>query len=124
MNGTDILLLVDNTAVGSQRDVSFDETTAEIDMSSKDSRAFRTIAGRYKATVSLDAVYVPDDACYLLLKAAMRNGTLIQVIREEEGEVLESAAALVTSLSEKGPDQDAATVAVGLTIDGEWTSGS
>lgn len=124
MNGTDILLLVNGTAVGSQRDVTFEETNEEIDMSSKDGRAKRVIAGRYGSSVSLDAVYVPSDAAYLLLKAAMRNGTLIQINRQEEGSILESADALVTSISEAGPDQDAATVSIDLTIDGDWLSGS
>lgn len=124
MNGTDILVLVDGVAVGSQRDASFDESTAEIDMSSKDAREGRVIAGRYGAKISMDALYVPSDAAYVLLKAAMRNGTLIQINRQEEGTILESADALVTALGEKAPDQDAAVVAIALTIDGAWYSGS
>lgn len=124
MNGSDVLLLVEGVAVGSQRDVTFEETTAEIDMSSKDSRAFRVIGGRYKSTVTLDALYVPDDASYVALKAAMRAGTLIQINRQEDDAILESANALVTSISEAAPDQDGATISVGLTIDDEWESGS
>lgn len=130
MNGTDVLLYVNTgteavpvyTAVGSQRDVSFDETTEEIDASSKDGRAFRTLAGRYKATVTLEELYVPDDAAYLALKNAMRDGDLILVERLETGGVDETATALVTSLSEKAPDQEACTVSTNLTIDGEWTA--
>ncbi len=124
MNGTDVLVLVEGVAVGSQRDATFDETNAEIDMSSKDGREQRVIAGRYSAKVTLDALYVPSDAAYAMLKAAMRNGTLVQINRQEEGTILESAMAVVTSLSEKAPDQDAAVVSVGLTIDGGWESGS
>ena len=124
MNGTDILILVDGVAVGSQRGVSFEETTAEIDMSSKDSRATRVIAGRYKASLSLDGLYVPDDASYQALKTAMRNGTLVTINREEENVILESAEALVTSMSEEGPDQDGATISIDLTVDGEWAAGS
>lgn len=124
MNGTDVLLLIDGDVVGSQRGVTFDETTAEIDTSSKESRAMRVIGGRYGATVSLDALYVPDDNAYARLKAAMRSGTLITVIRQEEGDVTESAPALVTSMSESFPDQDAATISAALRIDGEWVSGS
>lgn len=129
MNGTDILLLVNTgteaapayEVVGSQRDVTFDESNAEIDFSSKESRAFRGAAGRYKATLSLEALYVPDDAAYLELKAAMRDGSLVMVLREEEGMSLETADAFLTSLSEKAPDQNEATVSVSLTVDGEWT---
>jgi len=124
MNGADILIWIDGNMVGSQRDVTIDETTAEIDMSSKDARERRVIAGRYSANISLDALYVPSDTAYTALKAAMRDGTLVEVVRIEEGSVLESANAVVTSLSEKGPDQDAATVSIGLAIDGAWVTGS
>ncbi len=124
MNGSDVLLLVDGVAVGSQRGVTFDEATEEIDLSSKDSRAKRVIAGRYSSTVKLDALYVPDDASYQALKSAMRSGTLIQINRQEDDAILESANAIVTAMSEEGPDQDAATISVSLTIDGEWESGS
>jgi len=124
MNGTDILIWIDGNCVGSQRDVTIDETTAEIDVSSKDSRAMRVLPGRYGSTISLDALYVPDDAAYLDLQAAMRNGTFVEVVVLEEGVVLESADAIVTSLSRSGPDQGEATVSCGLRIDGEWVSGS
>jgi len=129
MNGADILLLANTgtdaspvwTAVGSQTGVTFEETNDEIDLSSKDSRAKRVSAGRYGATISLDALYVPSDTAYLALKAAMRAGDLIKVRREEEGTATEEADALITSMSEEGPDQDAATISIDLTIDGEWS---
>lgn len=124
MNGTDILLRVDGTIVGSQRNVTFDETNEEIDVSSKESRAKRVLAGRYGSTITLDALYVPTDTAYLALQAAMRNGTMVEVIRQEDGATLESACAIVTSLSTAAPDQAEATVAIGLTIDGEWEAGS
>lgn len=128
MNGTDILLQVNTgtilvpvyETVGSQRDVTFEETSEEIDVSSKDGRAKRVLAGRYGASVSLDALYVPTDAAYQSLKDAMRNGDLIKVLRQESGASLEEATALVTSLSEAGPDQGEATISISLTIDGEW----
>ena len=129
MNGTDVLLLVNigtpavpsYQAVGSQRDVSFDETTAEIDVSSKDARGTRVLAGRYKAALSLDALYVPTRDDYDALKAAMRDGELILVARQEEGVTLETADALVTSMSEAFPDQAEATISVALTVDDMWT---
>ena len=128
MNGSDILVLIDDgtglQVVGSQRDVTFDETNAEIDVSSKDGRAKRVLYGRYSASVSLDALYVPTDEAYQMLKAAMRNATMVTVIREEEDVYLESAEAMVASLSEKGPDQAEATVSCSLTIDGEWIAGT
>lgn len=129
MNGADVLLLVNLgteddpvwSIVGSQRDATFNETTAEIDLSSKDSRIRRLGPGRYSATVSLDALYVPTDAAYLALRDAMRLGNLIQIQRQESEAALEYAYAVVTGLSQGMPDQDAATVSVDLGIDGEWS---
>ena len=129
MNGTDVLLLVNTgtdlvpsyEAVGSQRDVSFEETTEEIDVSSKDSRAKRVLPGRYGATISLDALYVPTDSAYGKLKNAMRNGTLIMVAKEVDDVTIETASALITSMSEADPDQAESTISISLTIDGTWT---
>jgi TP901-1 family phage major tail protein len=128
LNGTDILILVNTgtdvspvyAAVGSQRDATFGETTDAIDVSSKDARAKRVIPGRYTATISGDALYVPSNAAFLALQVAMRNGTLIKVLRQESGAALEVADAVVTDLSQAAPDQDAATVSISLDIDGEW----
>jgi len=129
MNGADVLLLVNTgtvdtpiyTAVGSQRDVTFDEATEEIDGSSKDSRNKRVLAGRYSASISLDSLYVPTNTAYLALQTAMRDGALILVARELEGVSEEYADALITALSESFPDQGEGTVSISLTIDGEWT---
>ena len=124
MNGADILIRIDGDAVGSQRDCSFSEQTATIDMSSKDSRAQRVDPGRYSATLSLDHLYVPTDVAYLALQAAMRNGTKVEVVVIEDGVALESADAVVTNLDKNAPDQAETTCTAQFTIDGEWTSGS
>jgi len=128
MNGTDVLLLVNTgtpslpvyEVVGSQRDVTFEEATEEIDVSSKDSRAKRVLPGRYSSSLSLDALYVPTNADYQALKDAMRNGDLILVARQEDNVTLETADALITGLSEAFPDQGEATISVSLTVDGFW----
>ena len=130
MNGSDILLLVNTgteetpayEAVGSQRDSSFEEASEEIDMSSKDSRAKRVIAGRYSSSITLDALYVPNNDAYEALREANRNGELILVARQEEEVVIETARALITSISSNFPDQSEATISISLTIDGEWTA--
>jgi TP901-1 family phage major tail protein len=124
MNGTDIIVYIDGVAVGSQRDCSMEETTETIDMSSKDSRAGRYEPGRYGATLTLDALYVPTDTAYASLSAAMRNGTKVEVVVVEDGVALESADAVVTSLGRSAPDQGEATISAAMTLDGEWTSGS
>ena len=129
LNGADVLLLVNTgtpaapvyTAVGSQRGLTRQETTAEIDVSSKDSRAMRVLPGRYGSTMTLDALYVPDDTAFLALQSANRDGELILVRIEEEEIETEEADALITSMGEGYPDQGACTVSVSLRIDGEWS---
>lgn len=129
MNGTDLLVLVNTgtpqtpvyEAVGSQRDATIEETSDTIDVSSKDSRAQRVLAGRYSSSVSLDALYVPTDAAYQALKAANRNGDLILIARQEVGVVTEIVTAKVDSMSEAFPDQGEATISISMTVDGWWT---
>lgn len=128
MNGTDVLLLVNTgtvgtpvyEAVGSQRDVTFSEKTETVDMSSKDGRAKRVDPGRYSATLSLDALYVPTNADYEALRSAMRDGEKILVAREVQGVTTETADAVITGLDESFPDQGEATIAISLEIDGDW----
>jgi TP901-1 family phage major tail protein len=129
MNGTDLLVLVNTgtpmtpvyEAVGSQRDATIEETSDTIDVSSKDSRAQRVLAGRYSSSVSLDALYVPSDAAYQALKTANRDGDLILIARQEVGVVTEIVTAKIDSMSEAFPDQGEATISISMTVDGWWT---
>lgn len=128
-NGSDILLLVNTgtaavpvyEAVGSQRGVTFDEETETIDASSKDSRARRVDVGRYSASLSLDSLYVWSDDGYQALRDAMRDGNKILVARQDDGVTMETANAVVASMSEEFPDQEEATISVDLEVDGFWT---
>lgn len=122
LNGTDILLLVDGVVVGSQRGLTVDESSDVIDVSSKEGRAMRVLPGRYQTTFSLEHLYVPSDTAYQSLRDANRNGTFVQVIRQEEGANFEEADAIVTSLSGDFPDQAEAVISVELQVDGEWTA--
>ncbi len=130
ISGTDVLLMVNTgtaespsyTAVGSQRGVTRDETTAEIDISSKEQREMRVLPGRYGSTMSLDALYVLDDDAFLSLQSANRNGDLILVRISEDGLETEEANALITSMSESYPDVAEATITVALRIDGAWST--
>ena len=128
-NGADVLLLVRTstgpdvyTAVGSQRGLSLSETTADVDVSSKDSRAMRVISGRYGATLSLDALYVPSDAAYAALKTAFRAGDLVRVRVRDDGDETEQADALITQMDTEFPDQAEATIGISLRVDGTWST--
>ncbi len=129
MNGTDLLILVNTgtpgvpaySVVGCQRDAKLDEATATIDVSCKDSRAQRVLPGRYSSTLTLDALYVPDDAAYQTLLNANRDGEMILVAREENEIVIETAIAKIDTMSSSYPDQGESTISIAFTIDGFWT---
>jgi len=126
MNGTELLILVNIgtpevpalMAIGSQRDATIEESTATIDVSSKDSRAQRVLPGRYSAKISMDALYVPNDVTYQALRNANRNGDLILVAWEEAGVVLGTANAKIDTMSQSFPDQGEAKCSLALTVDG------
>lgn len=130
MNGSDVLLLVNTgtdvspvwTAVGSQRNVEFPESVEAIDVSSKDSPNRRVTGGRYQASVTLEALYVPSDLAYTKLKTAFRARTLIKIRRREQSIDTEEASALITEMSPSFPDQAEATISVTLEIDGAWAA--
>lgn len=128
-NGTDLLILANTgtaqsptyEAVGCQRDCTIDEASETIDYSCKDNRERAVGHGRYSSDISLDALYVPDNASYLALKNSLRDGTMILVAREEEDVVVETVEAQVNSLSEIFPDQGEATVSMSMAVNGAWT---
>jgi hypothetical protein len=120
-SGTDILVTIAGIVVGSQRGAKVDEKSGEIDLSSKNSRGKRFKPGAYESTLSLDSLFVPTTSGYNAMRAAMRNGTTVLLGRSELGVSIETADAIVTSLSEDFPDQGPATVAASFRIDGFWT---
>jgi predicted secreted protein len=127
LNGFDVLVQVQEPAgsgsfltVGSQRGVTFAETTAPIDLSSKERREYVGTPGRYSATVSLEHLYIPAASGYLKLRTAMRSGTMVTIKRRQLNADLESASAIVTSLSENFPDQEGAVVSADFQISGPW----
>jgi TP901-1 family phage major tail protein len=128
INGTNVLLLANTgtdsapvyAPVGSQRDATIDENTEAIDYSSKDARERRVGPGRYTSSISMDALYVPNNNAYTALKNAMRNGTLIKIAIEESEAVTETADAVISTMSSSYPDQGEATISISLDIDGAW----
>lgn len=128
MNGSDILVLINTGTVevpafepaGCQRDGTLEETTASIDVSCKGNRARRVLPGRYQSTISLDGLYVPDDDAFQAMRTAMRNGDLVLLAREENEVVVETAYAVITSMSQSFPDQDAAVISASFDIDNMW----
>ena len=126
VNGTDVLLLADvggsPTVVGSQRGVTFEETSESIDVSSKEGRAMRVLPGRYSSTVSLEHLYVPSDTAYLAIRDANRDGTFLTIRRQEFGSPFEEASCIVTSVSGEFPDQGEAVISVEVMVDDIWNA--
>lgn len=127
LNGTEVLLRVEQVpgsgvfiTLGSQRGVTFQEQTAPIDFSSKDARAGKFGPGRYTWTASLETLYTPNLSGYAAIRNAMRNGTLLNIVRQEQGQEVESGYAVVTSMSDAFPDQDAAVCSVDLQGSGRF----
>jgi predicted secreted protein len=130
-NGTDLLVLVNTgtdaapvyEAVGSQTDMTIDETSEEIDTSNKTSgRYAEFIPGRYSSTLSFDAMYVRNDPSYAVLRQSCEYGIFLRVRREDAGVAEREADAFVTSLSSSFPDQAPATVSATMRVSGPWRS--
>lgn len=124
MNGTETLILVDTdgagtfAAVASQTNASISETNAVLDESTKAQRERRVGAARYEATYSFEALFVPTDAGFQALKAAMRNGTKIKLREERSGVAVEEVSAVITDMTRDYPDQDNATISLEAAVDG------
>jgi len=121
INGAAVLLKVGGNTVGSQTNVTFNENLDALDVSSKDSRSRKLIGGRYSATVTLDAMFVPDDTALATLKTAIRSDGAVEIVRYY-GADFEEADAIVTSINEGFPDQAPATLSVTLEITGDWSA--
>ncbi len=126
MNGADVLLLVETspgnyTAVGSQRDAKIERASGTIDLSCNGDIHQLVEYGRRTSSISLDAVYVPDDTAYQMLVDAYEDGDMIAIRVEEEGTEVRQASAKIDKISESHPDQDTSTISIDLTVSGAWT---
>ena len=130
MNGADITLIANTgtpsvpiwTSVGSQRGVTFPESVAPIDYSSKESRSRAVGAGRYQASVSLTSLYVPTGTAHAALKTAFRAGSPIKIRRSGAAVQKEQCDAIITEMNVDAPDQAEATIAITLEVDGDWAA--
>ena len=130
MNGTDVIVKVNTgtvgvpvwTAVGKQQGLKISEKVGSIDQSGKEDQKRRVIGGRYEASITLDALYVPDDVAYQALKTAFRAGTLVQLETVEAGTAKETCSAVCTGIDSDFPDQGSATISASFDVDGDWTA--
>jgi hypothetical protein len=120
INGTLVILLIDNQVVGHQRGMTVGETNATVDYSSKHKRHRRVGYGRYESTLSVESLYVPNASGYNMIQEASRTGVMVELIRREKGQDFETAHAVITSVSSDFPDQGEAVISVDFDIDNEW----
>ena len=136
INGSQVIIRVDSGSSGMidvayQRDVSFDGKNKLIDTSNKLSgRRATYLVGRQDEDVKLSMLF-SDDESYDLLKLAFRNGDTIEVARfittdtnpdaSSSFSEVETADGVITDLSEKFKDQDAAMADVSFKISGNWS---
>jgi TP901-1 family phage major tail protein len=109
------------TPVAEQTNLSTESTRNLIEASSKDSDHTKWIYGKQDDTVSLEALYVPNDAAFKALEDAMKNKEPVVLRRTENGTDIEEATALVSTISKEWPDNDASTVSVEFQLDEPWT---
>jgi TP901-1 family phage major tail protein len=128
LNGQDILIMADidglgnYLAVASQTNAQVAESNAVIDQSAKDTGRSRKVApGRYEANVSFDALYVPNDAAFAALRQACRLGTKIGLRQLSQGVAVEQYLGIITSMTREFPDQENATIAMEVAVDGDIT---
>lgn len=120
LNGTLVILVIDDLVVGHQRGLTVAETNASVDFSSKNQRERRVGYGRYESTVSVQHLYVPNASGYNAIQVASRTGQMVELIRRESGSGFETATAKIDSVSGDFPDQGEAVISVDFSIDGAW----
>lgn len=122
VNGTDVLVVINNEVVGHQRSTTRTETSAVIDYSSKTARERRVGYGRYESSMSLEHLWVPNASGLAAIRNAIRNADPVTVVVRHAGSDFEQACGIVSGRTEEWPDQGEATIAVDIEIDGAWTS--
>lgn len=135
-NGAIVLLKVntlgtggeDFTLIGGQGNLSFSESTDEIDVSDKLSgRLGERVAGRANASVSVDLNFDRNDPAQTYLKAKYRDRELVEVLVFDRdnpdvltGTDIEKATGLIITLDEEHPDQDVSSFSLEINLNNDW----
>src|SRR5690554_1363062 len=129
IDGASVLLMVNMgddetpnwTAVAEQTGLSTENSRKLIEASSKDSDHTKWSYGKQDGTVTLESLYVPNDAAFKAIEEAMNNKEIVILRRTENGEDIEEATALVSTISKEWPDNDASTCSAEFQLDEPWT---
>ena len=130
--GADLLLYVNTgttqspvwTKVGGQKNATLSEERDTIEMTSKDNDGYRTFEPSLGAwAVSADGLYIADDAGYLALQEAMREGEKVKVQLWKGVSVFFEGLGVLTSSELEMPYDDGATYSVEIQGSGKPTGG-
>jgi len=131
VNGTDVLILVNvgtaavpiYEAVASQKDLTIEESSEEIDFSNKSSGRYAEFKpGRYSSNISFESLFVPNEGSYGVLQQSQEFGLMLKVRRQFAGVADREADVFVTSISATFPDQGASVVSAAMRVSGPWRS--
>lgn len=130
MDGAEVVLLVNTGSesspnyqpVAEQTGLTHENSRNMIDATSKDNDHEKFLYGKQNGTISLESLYVPNDAAAQALKNAEKNAEKIIVLREEEGSQIEKATCLVESFEDDWPDNDSSTTSIELQKNEDFTS--
>lgn len=130
LNGTSVLVLVNTgtdttptyTAVGEQTDLSTENSSNLIDVSSKDDTHTKWLYGKDDDTSTLEALYVPNDAGFTALKDAKATHSTVIIRRSENGTDVEESEVLISKISSEWPDNDSSTISIEFQHNSGWTA--
>lgn len=128
LDGAKVLVMVNTgtdvsptwTAVGEQTELSAESTVNLIEVTSKDDGHTKWLYGVSDDTVTLSSMYVPDDAAMEALRTAKKNKATVIIRRTLDGTAIEEAEALIESISDTWPNNDASTTEVSFQLNEEW----
>ena len=112
--GMDILIKLEDQALGGQRNASVEMSSETIDTTNKTSGAWTSkIAGLKSWTVDCDGVFFVDDAGYKAAIQAFNEGTEVTVLMADSTKsVGYTGKAIITSISIDAPYEDTMTYSV------------
>ena len=117
--GYAMVLSVGAQTLGIGRDVTLNRSATEIDATTRGGNGWREkFQGLKEWSVDAEAVWIPDDAGYLVLQNAFDNGTAISVSLTDVDGNEDAGSAFVTDMTRPEPLDDVVSVTVTLVGDG------
>jgi len=99
---------------------SFEETRAEIDVSSKSSAGnFQGIPGQYKTTFTVDGLVIDADASITVIETAIRGAGTGRARRFQNDVEVDQFDYIITAFTRTGGNEDAATYSMSGTLCGQ-----